>query len=62
MQVVITAIIDQKDVASFASCTSKVGKLLCFSSTVEDVSRLTLMRVLAEHAEKLSPVKQAEAA
>ena len=61
MQVVVTAIIDQRDVASFAACTSKVGKLLCYSSTVEDVSRATLTLVLADHAEKLSPAGQAAA-
>ena len=61
MQVIVTAIIDQRDVASFAACTSKVGKLLCYSSTVEDVSRATFNSVLADHAEHLA-ARQTEAA
>ena len=62
MQVILTAIIDQKDVAAFASCTSRVGKLLCYSSTIEDVSHETLARVLADHAEKLAVKERKEAA
>lgn len=54
MKVVLTAIIDQTDVATFAACTAKIGRLLCASSSIEDVSRETLEHVCADHAVRLS--------
>lgn len=53
MKVVLTAVLDDKDVATFAACAAKIGRFPCFTSTIESLSRETLASVLAQHAEVL---------
>ena len=54
MKVVLTAVLDDKDVATFAACAAKIGRFPCFTSTIENVSREILEEVFADHAAKLT--------
>ena len=53
MKVVLTAVLDDKDVATFAACAAKIGRFPCYTSTIENVSRETLEEVFAQHADAL---------
>lgn len=55
MKVLITALLDPKDVPAHALAMGTVGsRLFSWSSTIESADLATLTEVLAEHAIKLS--------
>lgn len=56
MKILLTALLDPKDVAAFAQASKQTlpQRYPVFSSTVDDTDAATLSAVLADHAEKLS--------
>lgn len=56
MKILLTALLDQKDVAAFAQASNQAlpARYPVFSSTVEETDETTLAGVLADHARKLA--------